>query len=437
MVHGPFLAANWDAPTKIRRLLDHNDTVAKIGGILDTPPDMVADLIELKSIGPAYRITLDHPRWLLREGQLALSLWDGIDRIFSLSFSLSTQDSQRVAFVGGIQGRRQVAGETNILERYKLFTKAAFGVRPRDFLVEVFRLFCQEIGVTKIFAVADENHPTGSLQDNIKLSYNEIWQERGGVDNGDGFFLLPLNPDRRSEEDIPAKKRAMYRKRLAMFAEIKTHLADRLSGENSPAPTIAASSDTAAFAVDHDTDFDKAVMALAYAGAILVLIITKLFGGSWLGFAIGLFLVQLTYWLFRGNLSASFARHMIALRRIRAWPLPVRQMLAICLIGAAVATDVYLGGFRLGRAFNVYLLPLFVTSAFLGRGVALTVWLGCLSALYYLDLPPRFSFELEALENVAELLVFTVLCGIVYAVPKLLEASVELSLVNQRHPPAR
>jgi uncharacterized protein VirK/YbjX len=431
MVYGPYMAANWDASTKIRRVLDHNDTVAKIGGILDTPPDEVADLIELKSIGPTYRITLDQARWLLREGQLALSLWDGVDRIFSLSFSLSTQDGQRIAFVGGIQGRRQVADEIDILERYRIFTKAAFGVRPRDFVVEVFRLLCQQINVTKILAVADNNHPTGTLQDNIKLPYDEIWRERRGVDNGNGFFLLPLNQEQRREEDIPAKKRSMYRKRFAMFSEIKTQLADSLRGERSPARAGAASSDTAAFAPAESNNFDRVLRALAYTGAILVLTVTKLFGGSWSGFAIGLCFVQLTYWLFRGNLSPSFARHMVALRRVRDWPLPVRQMLAACLIGTAVAIDVYLGGFRLGRAFNVYLLPLFVTSVFLGRGVALTVWLGCLSALYYLDLPPRFSFELEAIENLAELLVFTVLAGIVYAVPKLLETSIDLSLANQ------
>lgn len=48
-----------------------------------------------------------------------------------------------------------------------------------------------------------------------------------------------------------------------------------------------------------------------------------------------------------------------------------------------------------------------------------------------MDLPPRFSFEIEALETVVELLVFTALAGIVYAVPKLLETSIDLSLSNQ------
>ena len=162
-----------------------------------------------------------------------------------------------------------------------------------------------------------------------------------------------------------------------------------------------------------------------------VLTVTKLFGGSWTAFVVGLCLVQLTYWLLRGNLSAGFATHIVALRRIRSWPLPVRQLLAIAMIGATVMIDVYQGGFRLGRAFNVYLIPLFMTSIFLGRGVAFTVWLCCLGAIYYLDIPPRFTLQLESFENVLELLVFAVLSGIVYTVPKMLESSIELSLAKQ------
>lgn len=228
MVYGPYIAANWDARTKITRVVDHCETVAAIGGIIDFPPETVVDLIHLTSIGAEYRITLDQARWLLREGQLILSLWDGIDRIFHLGFSLSTQDGKRVAYIGGIQGRQQFPHEVDILNRYHLFTKAAFGSRPRDFLVEVFKIFCKSLNVTEICAVSDLNHPIRKIVPGVELSYNEIWRERGGIDNGDGFFILPINLTRRSEESIPAKKRAMYRKRYSMLADIEKELAARL-----------------------------------------------------------------------------------------------------------------------------------------------------------------------------------------------------------------
>jgi len=226
----------------------------------------------------------------------------------------------------------------------------------------------------------------------------------------------------------------MYRKRFAMLSEIEARIVNRLNDENYAASAMLTSDDGGVLAKHQATNFDDAIRAIAYVGAILVLAVTKLFGGSWLGFAMGLLLVQVTYWLLRGNLSVTFASRIVTLQNIRSWPLLVRYVLAALMIGAVVLADVYFGGFRLGRAFNLYLIPLLLTSIFLGRGVALTVWLCCMSALYYLDIPPRFSLDFQSLENVLELLVFTALSGIVFAIPKLLEVSIELSRAKPRPP---
>jgi uncharacterized protein VirK/YbjX len=228
MVHGPYLAANWDAKTKIARLVDHCGTVAAIGGAIHFPANAFVELIPLACIKGDYRITLDQARWLLREGQLTFSLWDGIDRIFHLCFSLSTKDGKRIAYIGAIQGRAQGPGEPDIMDRYQVFTKAAFGLRPRDFLVEAFKMLCRALNVDVILAVADHNHPQRQLIRDVKLSYDEIWRDRGGHDNGDGFFILPVSSSRRDVDAIPAKKRAMYRKRYSMLEEIERDLVARM-----------------------------------------------------------------------------------------------------------------------------------------------------------------------------------------------------------------
>jgi uncharacterized protein VirK/YbjX len=164
----------------------------------------------------------------LNEGPLVISLWDGIDRIFSLGFCLATQAGERVAFVGGIQGR----SEDHVLERYRLFSKAACGMRPRDFLVEVFKTFCRGLNVAHIRAVADHNHfsqrSLGAEKPCLKLSYDEVWRERGGVFDGKGFFILPVNAHRRADHEVPARKRTMYRKRYAMLSRIDAELESSL-----------------------------------------------------------------------------------------------------------------------------------------------------------------------------------------------------------------
>jgi uncharacterized protein VirK/YbjX len=225
MVCRPYLAVSWDVPTRFARIVDHCETVTEIGGVLDFPPDAIIDLTTLAPIDPRYRLTLDQARWLFSEGQLVLSLWDGIDRIFSLQFCLSSRESKRIAYIGALQGRPQKDGEPDILDRYRVFTKAAAGMRPRDFVIETFKTICRILDVTEIRAVSNLNQPARQTSSVIELSYDEIWQERGGIDDGNGFFILPVIANRRFNEEIPAKKKASYAKRYAMLDVLEAELA--------------------------------------------------------------------------------------------------------------------------------------------------------------------------------------------------------------------
>jgi uncharacterized protein VirK/YbjX len=224
MVTG-FLAANLTVRDRVNRVIDHCKLVEEIGGIVDLQSEALVDLISHSSIDPRYRLTLDQARWFLDEGLLVISLWDGIDRIFSLSFCLASINGRRIAYVGGIQGR----AESNVLDRYRRFSKAAYGMRPRDFLVEAFKGFCRALHIVEIHAVSNSNHrslawTSANPCSVIKLSYDEIWRERGGVSNGRGFFVVPTTATRRANNEIPAKKREVYRKRYLMLDCIDTEL---------------------------------------------------------------------------------------------------------------------------------------------------------------------------------------------------------------------
>jgi uncharacterized protein VirK/YbjX len=234
-IHVPYLAANWSVQDRVNRIVDHCRTVNRISGIVDFTPDRVIDVLRLHPIDLQYRITLDQARWLLPDGQLVISLWHGVDRLYSLSFCLSSQGDGLKAYVGGIQGR---AGP-GVLDRYRRFTKQSFGMRPRDFLIEVFKSFCRAMNVTAIRAVSDENHrftrsalnaSTDTSQ--IKVDYDKIWMERGGSYGGDGFFILSLDMYRRPPEKIPVRKRAMYRKRYTMMALVDEQLTSALKGQH-------------------------------------------------------------------------------------------------------------------------------------------------------------------------------------------------------------
>lgn len=227
MVLAPYVVATWAAPLRFRRIVDHCSTVERLGPLMNFPQEAFVDLVSLEEIGPDYRLVLDHPRWLLRDGQMALSIWEGADRLFSLSFCLSSQDGALIAYVGGVQGRK----EEGVLERYRRFTKLSEGVRPSDMIAELFRMLCVAMGVTRVLAVSDATrHQVSSYcqarpgANAAKFSYDEFWGARGAERTADGFFDVLLSPRRRSAEEVRVNKRAMYRRRYAAMDSIEARL---------------------------------------------------------------------------------------------------------------------------------------------------------------------------------------------------------------------
>lgn len=228
LVHTPFIHARWSAGERLERLVDHCHIVERLGPPFDLLPNQYADIIDLPEIGPNYRLMLDQPRWLFRDGLLALSLWEGGDRLFSLAFLLSTESGGMVAFVGGVQGRRG----GNALSQYRAFTKEAEGVRPRDLLIELFRMVCAHLGVSRILCVSNESRHQRApyftrredYYDPVTLDYDAMWGERGAKLRDDGFFDLPVEPRPRSFDTIPVRKRSLYRRRREMLALLNRRL---------------------------------------------------------------------------------------------------------------------------------------------------------------------------------------------------------------------
>jgi len=148
-------------------------------------------------------------------------------RIFSLAFSLGRDSGELTAFVGAVQG----CDIEGVADEYRDLTKATHGMRPRDLLFELFRMLCSLICVTKILAVSDEfrHHRSayfGGPNRQFFKNYNEMWVDRGGQPASPMFFAIPVRGGRRELSDVPAKKRAMYRRRYETLEAIEQKLLD-------------------------------------------------------------------------------------------------------------------------------------------------------------------------------------------------------------------
>ena len=225
-VRAPYLCAGWSPDERLNRLTKHLSTLDRFPP-LNFAVTQAIELMPLAMIGDTYHVVIDKPMWFHREGVITINLFDRDWRLFSLVFALDPVDQGLRALIGGIQGRNF----DDALDRYRDLTKAANGLRPRDLLIELFRLVCAQLGVTEIHAVADKGrqnrHPYfgKDVMRELPLDYNAIWQDRGGTPLDAWFYRLPLTGERRGDAEIPAKKRSMYRQRYAMLDAIGTDLA--------------------------------------------------------------------------------------------------------------------------------------------------------------------------------------------------------------------
>lgn len=227
----PYICASWTPDVCLRKIASHYEVMEKIGSGLDSLLVGGPPLLRLDEMYPDLRVVLDQPRWFLREGLLAINLFVADSRVYSMAFSFAMEQGDVVAYVGAIQG----INAEGMIDQYRDLTKALHGMRPRDFLVESFRCFCRCLGISSIYAVDDRqrHHRSayfGSVKANtIFLNYNDIWNERGGVKESDDFYKLSVTMPAKSLDEVPSKKRAMYRRRYDLLQVVGRQIQDRLT----------------------------------------------------------------------------------------------------------------------------------------------------------------------------------------------------------------
>jgi uncharacterized protein VirK/YbjX len=225
----PLVSATWDAKTRISRIVDHCLMIDRIGAPFNGARRARNLVCRLPAPIDAYYVAIETPPPKMRDGLLTLVLMKEDVGVFTLSFIFAAGQNGLEAYVGAVQGSaEQDAGDIN-----RSFTKAANGVRPRDFVIEMFRAICHEIGATCFYGVSDSiRHQKSDYfrigatdYDQVKLNYDAAWVERGGTLLPNGFFELSSTRPERPPESIPARKRAMYRNRAEMWDEIDRRIA--------------------------------------------------------------------------------------------------------------------------------------------------------------------------------------------------------------------
>ncbi|MDO8413348.1 MAG: DUF535 family protein [Gallionellaceae bacterium] len=238
----PYICSSWSAKMALHQIEDHFKAIETMGRMFDFPVNRALLLLELGDLSPDLQVALDQPKWFMREGLFVINLFVSDIRIYSLAFSFAFESGRIAAYIGAVQG----VDTAGILDDYKNLTKALQGMRPRDFLVEVFRIFCRCAGIARILAVNDSRRQHRSSyfgadkSRGLFVDYNDIWIERGGLPYNEDFFVLALETPMKNLEDVPSKKRAMYRRRYELLQLIEERMQDVLKNNTAdniiPAP---------------------------------------------------------------------------------------------------------------------------------------------------------------------------------------------------------
>jgi hypothetical protein len=227
VIYRPYLHGRWTLRKRIRSIEEHYRLLEKRAPFLALQKDKSIELAQFEVNGASARIVIDRPSWMRREGEIGLSLFYGVDRIYTAMFTLSDVDGQFVMLVGNLQGDRR---DKKVL--YKELTKAMYGMRPRDFLIRVLQNLGQQMGCVEIWGISDGAHRSAHRFSKAKklATYDQIWIEHGGLkDSKSGFFRIPTYIKKRSDDDIPSNKRSQYRRRYEFLDSLELQMRSVIS----------------------------------------------------------------------------------------------------------------------------------------------------------------------------------------------------------------
>jgi uncharacterized protein VirK/YbjX len=222
------LDRRFNAQERARTMMESMRGMERVLGTADAARLFAGEPLTLAELPDTTRVCLNLNRLTFHEGLWAIDLTraDGL-RLFTISFGWADAQTLMLACVQGPP--REIDG----LQCVRELTDAAHGLRPGHLLMFMLRSCAAAwhvkriIGVDEAFQVKGRwNHKAAER----RFDYLAFWTESAGVVRSDGNWELPLSLPQRPLEDVPSKRRAMYRRRYEMLSSLAQGAGERLGG---------------------------------------------------------------------------------------------------------------------------------------------------------------------------------------------------------------
>lgn len=170
---------------------------------------------------PDFEMTLSMTTHQPMEGYWVLELWHKPrnELVYLLTFA-KLGDALLIAVVQGpnFEGSKEMV---------KQLTKSCHGLRPAYLMVETMKALTKMLGFKTLLGIPQryQNKSRFIQSKSYTVDYDAIFSESGGQLKD--YWVLPLEEER-NLDDIPSKKRSMYRKRYAMLDDLAKSMAETL-----------------------------------------------------------------------------------------------------------------------------------------------------------------------------------------------------------------
>ena len=206
------------------------------------PANVVFDLYNQRKIilwqtsfeGTPLELALHYEPGQRKEGIMSVTLFWGERRLYQMIFwlaktpQLGAASSAYNLYIGAMQGPN---GEEP-KELIKRMTKFCHGYRTKNLILYATQAVARAMGLSHIYAVTNDGYYAMNhvrIDRKLKTSFTDFWDEVGGTPLKDKrFYELPLTEARKSPEEIPTRKRAVYRRRFTLLDEIDESIEMRI-----------------------------------------------------------------------------------------------------------------------------------------------------------------------------------------------------------------
>ncbi|WP_314763526.1 VirK/YbjX family protein [uncultured Selenomonas sp.] len=164
-----------------------------------------------------------------KEGLLSVMLRLGESALYQIIFWINQAPNGEMAmWIGAMQGPNM----ENAKDVVKQVTKACHAYRTKNLILYMAQAVARPLQLKHIYAVSNEGYYANNhirRDRKLKTDFGAFWEEAGGhVTEDSRFYELPLVETRKTMEEVPTRKRAVYRRRFAFLDDVDAQIAENM-----------------------------------------------------------------------------------------------------------------------------------------------------------------------------------------------------------------